>query len=264
MYHCQEELQERQQYLDRLIEKTGENLRDLPEGSLRMSRGRGGKLWYYHVTDPSEPNGKYIPQGNRELVLQLAQKDYGKKFLKSLLQERSAIASCLKKCPKRFPEEIYDTLSEQRKELVTPIIETDEMFSERWSSVSYQGKAIEEEQKLVTERGECVRSKSELIIANLLAKEKIPYRYECPVRLRRFGVVYPDFTVLNVRMRKELYWEHMGMMDDSKYAENAVRKLRAYRANRIFQGDQLIITMETKEVPLNYREIKEIIDHYLK
>lgn len=52
-----------------------------------------------------------------------------------------------------------------------------------------------------------MRSKSEVIIADLLNKEGIPYRYEFPLYLKEFNTVYPDFTILNVRKRKEIYWE---------------------------------------------------------
>jgi hypothetical protein len=115
---------------------------------------------------------------------------------------------------------------------------------------------------LLTDRGERVRSKSELIIANLLSKEGIPYKYECPLRLKGFGTVHPDFTALRRKARKEIYWEHLGMMDDPEYAEKAVRKISAYGANGFFPGDRLILTAETKSTPLNVRLIRDLIACY--
>lgn len=67
-----------------------------------------------------------------------------------------------------------------------------------------------------------------MIIADLLNKEGIPYRYEYPIQLNGVGWIYPDFTVLNVRLRKEYYWEHLGMMDDYSYAEKALQKISSY------------------------------------
>ena len=66
-------------------------------------------------------------------------------------------------------------------------------------------------------------SKSEIILADLLNRNGIPYRYEYPVHLKGWGKVYPDFTLLDVRKRREIYWEHFGMMDDSEYAEKAIQ-----------------------------------------
>lgn len=63
-----------------------------------------------------------------------------------------------------------------------------------------------ERQKLIhpiRETDERVRSKSEVIIADILNQEGIPYRYECPLQLKGWGKVYPDFTVLSERERPE-------------------------------------------------------------
>ena len=101
------------------------------------------------------------------------------------------------------------------------------------------------------------------MIADLLAREQIPYRYECPLYLEGLGTIYPDFTVLNTRLRKELYWEHFGMMDDPEYAEKAIKKLDGYEQNGIFQGENLIVTYETKQTPLNQKMIIRMIENYL-
>ena len=76
------------------------------------------------------------------------------------------------------------------------------------------------------------------------------------------GQIYPDFTVLNVKKRKEYYWEHFGMMDDPSYAEKVLQKLSTYEQNGIFPGEQLIITFETRKNPLNQKQISNLIEHY--
>jgi len=113
-------------------------------------------------------------------------------------------------------------------------------------------------------KGEQVRSKSEVIIADALNRMKIPYRYEYPLYLQKTGTIYPDFTVLNVKLRKEMYWEHLGMLDDSMYAENVVQKLTSYEQNEIFPGEKLILTFETKQQPLNQKLIMQLILRYLQ
>ena len=115
-----------------------------------------------------------------------------------------------------------------------------------------------------TTNGERVRSKSEIIIADLLTKEGIPYRYECPIYLIGIGRIYPDFTVLNIRNRKEFLWEHFGMMDDPVYAENAIHKIRLYEQNGFFPGENLILTYESKKTPINQKILMNLIDKYLK
>lgn len=54
--------------------------------------------------------------------------------------------------------------------------------------------------------------------------------------------MYPDFTFLSKRTRKEIYWEHEGRMDDSEYAKTAIKKIKTYEDNGIYLGENLILT----------------------
>ena len=112
-------------------------------------------------------------------------------------------------------------------------------------------------------KDERVRSKSELIFADMLSKGGVPYRYEYPMYLRGMGKIYPDFTVLNVKKRKEMFWEHFGMMDDPTYVESAIKKIATYEQNGIFPGENLIMTFETRKNSINQRLVKGLIEHYL-
>ena len=116
--------------------------------------------------------------------------------------------------------------------------------------------------EIYTNKGERVRSKSEKIIADMLNRYEIPYRYEYPIYLRRLGQIYPDFTVLDVKKRKQIYWEHFGMMDNNDYCEKALRKLDIYMKNDILIGDTLIFTHETSKHPLETAVIDKLIHKY--
>ncbi|MBP7937700.1 MAG: AAA family ATPase [Phycisphaerae bacterium] len=82
-----------------------------------------------------------------------------------------------------------------------------------------------------TSRGDLVRSKSEVIIANLLYdKLKITnYLYENPLQGRNGSVRYPDFTLIDAETGRNLYLEHLGMLGDRVYRERWERKLAWYR-----------------------------------
>ena len=62
-----------------------------------------------------------------------------------------------------------------------------------------------------------VRSKSEVIIANLLAAAKVPFRYEIPLFARDGTFYLPDFTI-EWRGQK-FFWEHLGMLDKPDYKQ---------------------------------------------
>ncbi len=103
-----------------------------------------------------------------------------------------------------------------------------------------------------------VRSKSEVIIADILDETGIPFLYEKPLKIKS-GVTHPDFTMLDISKRREIYWEHFGMMDDIDYRNNAFLKIKNYEASGLYQHDSMIWTFETSKYPINTKEIRRMI-----
>lgn len=143
-------------------------------------------------------------------------------------------------------------LHTQRQLLVTPVEPIWEKELARWYDSEYHGKEFYEgTAEIVTEKGERVRSKSEKILADYFYRNNILYQYEKPLYLKGYGTVYPDFTFLSKKTRKEIYWEHEGMMDKPEYAKSAVKKIELYQRNGIHLGERLILTFETELTVLN-------------
>lgn len=135
---------------------------------------------------------------------------------------------------------------------------------QKWIAVEYVEKSFASDSAVIySEKGQRVRSKSEKILADYLERHNIPYKYEKPLNLKGYGVVYPDFTFLSSKKGKEVYWEHEGMMDDPIYASAAISKIKTYEENGIYIGDRLILTFETKKSVLSTREIEREIEQYL-
>ena len=114
------------------------------------------------------------------------------------------------------------------------------------------------EKEYYTKSGLRVRSKSELIITEMLDEEGIPYCYEKPLKLGG-KTVHPDFTLLNITERKEVYWEHFGMMDDLEYRNNAFLKMREYENNGMYQFDSVVWTFETYKYPINTKTVRSMV-----
>lgn len=243
------------------IEKS---LKNASPGTLRICKSKT-RTQFYHRTNPQDFNGKYIPKSNKSLIQNLTQKDYDQKLLFSIEKELYAIQKYITSLPLLVAEDIYDRLHIERQKLLVPIYEPDELFVENWKSVQYEGKIFNEFMpEFYTSMGQRVRSKSEIIIADMLDQKEIPYRYEYPLYLNGYGQIYPDFTTLNVRTRKEFIWEHFGMMDDPIYVENALQKITTYEQNGFFPGENLILTFESKQIPPNNKILLLLIDKYLK
>jgi len=196
----------------------------------------------------------------------LGQKDYDTQVLISAKDERERLINLLEVTEReRLPEELFEQLHTERQKIVKPIQLTDQEYVRQWELREYKKKGFRDNMpELYTSKEERVRSKSEVLIANALAKNNVPYRYEEPLYLESYGIVHPDFTVLNVRTRKEIYWEHLGKMDDMEYAKNALERILIYEKNGIFPGDKLVISHETMENPINSRLIDAIIFKYFK
>ena len=256
------QLNERLNYLSDLIEKLKKNLLAAPEGTLRISSITHNPRYYWLNGDLK--NGKYLNAKHRSIALKLAQKDYDQKTLKSALREQKLLRSLLSAYTQTSPEEIYLTLHPERQKLVTPIYKPDREFVEEWQAQEFERKGFSEDAAaLFSEREEQMRSKSEILIANTLLHNHVPYHYEKPLYLEGVSTIHPDFTCLNVETRKEIYWEHLGMMDDPDYKENALDRINRYMMAGYFPGDKLIITHETARRPLDTRLIQTIIRHYL-
>lgn len=259
-----EKLVQREIFLTELVKAKQKQLKQSTvKGTLQINCN-GNKVQYYHK-DPDDMRIKYIPEKNMKLVIALAQKSYDKKVLRVAEKELNATRRYLAGCPETTIEQVYEDMHVERKKLVVPDIETDEQFVEGWLAEEYEGKEFDYGYpEMFTARNERVRSKSEVIIADMLNNEGIPYKYECPVYLSGYGNVYPDFTVLNVRERRVIYWEHLGLMDQIDYIGANIKKINSYAQNDIVLGDNLIITIETRQNPLDQRFVRKLIEKKLK
>lgn len=95
------------------------------------------------------------------------------------------------------------------------------------------------EKKLATLSEYLVRSKSEVIIANMLQTEEIPFEYEVPLYAPDGTMYLPDFTV--TFKGETYYWEHVGMLDKPSYKAHWEKKKKWYEKH--FPG-QLLVTYE--------------------
>ena len=258
-----DELLKRKKYLSGIIsEKTASLAGILPEGRLRCSVNKG-RQEYYQVMK-NDTVGRYIPKEQFELIGILAQKEYDRKVLQYAKSEYAAIENLLKKYRLINVDTYFGTLRTVRQKLIRPVSLPDDLFVQKWSSAKYEKKGFAEgAPEYYTANGLRVRSKSEILIAETFDRLRIPYHYEHPFKTRSLGVIYPDFTVMNMRTRKTYFWEHCGRMDDPEYCRDWLVRLYAYEYEGVFLGDRLIQSFETSTRPLNMITIERLIKHYL-
>ena len=240
---------------------------NVPSGTLRVTKSKNCIQYIQCVEDCTEQGYKlsYIKKQDMSIAYRLAQKSYDQKIQKLVDRRIKHIEKISREYEDNEIEEIYNNLHPARKTLIKPVEIPWEQKLADWKNTPYTGKEFGPGiPEIYTKKGERVRSKSEKILADTFYDLGIEYKYECPLKLKNFGVVYPDFTFLRKRDGKEIYWEHDGRMDDPEYAEKAVRKINSYIANGIFPGDKLIISYETASIVLNDNVIKMLIEKYIK
>jgi hypothetical protein len=90
-----------------------------------------------------------------------------------------------------------------------------------------------------TSRGEMVRSKSELLIAEKLCTLGINYQYERPLDgVTRQGRLRPDFSFVD-DAGNVIVWEHLGRMDRADYRNGWEWKRQWYAQNGFTEGHNL-------------------------
>ncbi|MCR4955599.1 MAG: hypothetical protein K6A30_02825 [Lachnospiraceae bacterium] len=252
------------EYLIKLEEKVKKELDKLKKSvpdEMGLKGRKHGEKYQYYVSTKNEKE-KYIREKDRKLAQDLAQVEYYEKLLDLVEKELKEIHQ-LKSIPtKNLYIDAMEKLTVPKRALITLPYVTNEEFLENWRNQEYSRKGFAEDApEYYSRKGLRVRSKSEVLIADLLDEMQIPFLYEKPVKITGMGVVHPDFTLLNLKERKEVYWEHFGMMDDIEYREKAYRKVKGYEGDKIYRGISLITTFETKRYPLNTKSLKMMLKY---
>jgi hypothetical protein len=126
------------------------------------------------------------------------------------------------------------------------------------------------DEKLIhkTARGELVRSKSEVIIANALHSHGLPYLYEKELAFGNERKL-PDFTIDDAESGRIFYWEHLGMLGDPEYAQRWETKRQWYADHGILENESgengfLITSRDQLNGGIDAQEIENIIEKYLE
>lgn len=245
----------RYELLGKTINSLENRIMNMPEGTIKIKKTKF-KVYFYHHID----SDKYLSSQESELIYQLIQKNYLQSVLKAAKKEASALKKALAIYPEEIMEDIYDNLSEERKELAKPLIPGDDEYMQKWMEVPYKRKGFKKgASEFYTLKGEKVRSKSEVIIADRLNAKGIPYRYECPLKIGN-EIIHPDFTILKMSNKKTVYYEHCGRMDDPEYTKDMTDRSHLYSSAKIIQGDRLFYTFETSDNPLDIKTLDEFIE----
>lgn len=241
---------------------------------IEFSTQRGTSFTFY--------DSDFKEEGETDLELAYAltvHKAQGSEFNKVLL--------ILPRSPIMVTRELLYTALTRQKEKVVVLLQGSATDLHRFSSEHYsatacrltnlfhppkpmefKGHFLEERLIHNTARGELVRSKSEVIIANLLHEKKIDYDYEQQLVIE--GIPqdkFPDFTIEDDDRGVKYIWEHLGLLGDYAYKRRWQEKKRWYRDNGILPhkdgggpNGTLIITRDDPIGGIDSFYIKSLIE----
>lgn len=255
------------EYLVREIDELQETQKQLkarltgaPEGTLNLLQ-KNQNVQYYIYREGRKR--QCLSKKKKDLAAALAQKAYDSKVL-SIVEARLKYGKHMLDEYHVSIDDMYQAMPAARQALVSPCIPAEEAYVREWHEKNPgRENPYPILQKIFSERGEPVRSKSEKILADLFYRNQIPYVYEPKVWMQDGRIVYPDFLLLNVRTRKAYVYEHFGMMDSPEYSQKASEKINYYMENGYHYGDRFLFSMETSKTPLNTKTVEKIIVKFL-
>lgn len=252
---AQNQLNQLRQLKEKLVKEQNAPI----NGILRLSKSNGTFQYYVEY----ENKRTYIKKKNIQLARKLAQKEYQTKLIPQITKNIEILENFTATYNPANCENCFSNLPLARRLLISPLFMDNTTYAKQWQSQKFEPNMDSPQGNFFTSKDEHVRSKSEMIIANILNTKDIPYHYEVPVKINSTLTFHPDFLCLNKRTRQEFYWEHCGKMDDREYSGNLVKRLAIYAQKGIIPGKNLILSMETLGQPLNTKDIEKLIAAYL-
>ena len=245
-----------QKNLLKVLEK---RLKTLPEGKLSVSRKKGKKYYCKHK------DGKRTYLGKEDL------KEIQDLQLRKLLDEMTSrikdneilIGDFIKRYKEPSPYAVEADLGlAYQNETFDSLSLNGNKNSKDWGNLPYRrNNAYPERRTQKTLKGDFVRSKSEVIIANTYFTKEIQYRCE---ELIKVGdkIFAPDFSILVPRLNKIKYHEHFGMMHDKQYRDKALQKISTYIEAGYRPYEDIIFTFDDLDGNINAQVLDSLINTF--
>ena len=258
--------------IDYEINDIQEQLKSLPKGKLSFYQSGKYIRWVHIINNQKVP----IPKKERDFAHQILLQEYLSNKLSDLYFERSQLQECLRLLAS---QQSFECSFWKKKHINTfwnsdtsrssnfninesSMSLTSEQSISAWNDFPYIKNNNHPEQLIYPSiSGNKLRSKSEVIIDQTMYFNKIDYRYECRICLDGIDL-YPDFIALS-STNQLIIWEHLGMMDEPNYVNNAIHKINLYIRNGYIPGINLILTSETNQIPLNPLLVNDLVQRFL-
>jgi len=248
-----------------------DSLRPYEGWLLRKEGKKRSALAYYDVIRKDSGKKTYLGGEKHEQVLAIKRYRYAGKALEVLDRDIELLDSLVR----NYIQPDYDTINS-----LLPATYRTDLRSPGLSTASMPPEAVEWKKRLEAEKakyppykpeqlkhpamdGTMMRSKSEVIIANMLIQAGIPFVYEAPLFINGKNVL-PDFTILSlIDLKTEIIIEHQGMIFVDEYANKFIRSLRLFLQTDWIPNKNIFFTFDNAQETIDPRQVLSILRKYV-
>jgi len=232
------------------LEAIGKEFQSLPAGRL----AKRGKFYYHEIDGKRSGITKDI-----EFIRSLCRKKYLSEQKKRLNNKIYTISRHAKHLEDTSSKEIIQSFSGVYEKIPEDYFYHPSI--EDWVKQPYhKNPYLSENRSYTSNNGVALRSKSELLIANLLESYNIPYRYDAEIKLAN-KKIYPDFIIKKPFTGEIILWEHFGALHQPDYEKKMNEKMDLYLKNDYIPFEKLIYTFEFDI--RNIQRLKDLIENII-
>lgn len=235
-------------------------LKTCPEGTLSFVKRKGQGTFFRVMYSGGRRLRKSINKAP-ELICKLARKEYLTKEKEILEKNIKTLKTAIELLTEPSADNILKAVSRHLQGIPRQYFFAQQKKDD-WANRPYQMSDYKpEEKKHTTSRGLKVRSKSEVLIAEMLYMFNISFRYEQVIWIGEIMLI-PDFTI-RLPDGRIFYWEHCGLMSSKEYREHHKWKMEVYEKAGIVPWKNLIVTYDDEDGNINVGIIESEIKNKL-
>lgn len=245
--------------LDSLCVKCRKRMHTLPHGKLKVQKKDSG-FYYTVITNNS---AKYVGRENNE-VRAIKERNFYERYLSLLEKDISVLTRCYDSYNDIDPAKLESIFSNAYQGIPDSCYKSLGFIppSERTQSTNINN-MYEDHLIHSSLLGIKMRSKSEISIASLYKTLGYEVIYEKKLLLPDGDELYPDFSIVVDEGTKEIYHEHIGMLNDPEYRKRFYRKLDKYLRNGFVPFRDVFFTFDEPDGSIDMESISQIVKFFL-
>ena len=265
MFNVEDVMRSELRFIENLLElldKGGAG--EMPEVKMYRVTTKNGSKYDVKISQGGRRISKRIGGDRSTEVIKIKQAKYEQELYRRLLNNKRVLEEALKNWEEYDADVIDEAIPETYRDNTGLVNKNPMNPYDKWQRTPHKRNGYDlPEDSNTTSDGTKVRSKSEVILYDLLTYLGIPFKYEVDVNLRNENNerVYKnaDFVIPSMG-EKDIVIEHLGLITDELYFENAMHKIRLYIMNGYKLNENLFLTADDGNGKINAYTSKELFE----